>query len=147
MTDELLHDMEAHILAGGFGIYAEGCELCEEAREAGTEGELFKGFSWTQPICTDDWVQQNHKPDPEGIGILIKTPTKVKQDEFTPEMCAFCGRLTSAGIFVREDPGKVLFPARKGDPAEPHYETIPETDDEREAANGNGIEDAKPADV
>lgn len=152
MNDEtdirLKHDMDAHILAGGFGIFAPGCELCEEARssDADAVAALFANLSWTHPICTEDWVQLNHKVDDEGQ-MLIRQPTKVVDPDnpFDPKMCAFCGRLTSAGIYMREDPAKVLFPAVKDDDAaiEPTYETYEhdETEDERQAANGNGIEE------
>lgn len=124
-TDERLkHDMDAHILVGGFGVNATetGCEKCASADNP---DELFRNLSWTHPICTEDWVQLHHKVDDDG-NLLIRTPTKVKLDEFDPKMCAYCGRLTSAGIFVREDPAKVLFPAMKDDSVEPTYETYEE---------------------
>lgn len=65
-------------------------------------------MSWTQPTCTDCWVRDNSQETPEGLS--IRTPVRVRQDDWVPEICCLCGRLTSSGIFIRVDPSKVPFP-------------------------------------
>jgi hypothetical protein len=60
--------------------------------------------TWTQPICDDCWVRQNG----------ARVPSRVADEYRETEQCAFCGRMTRAGIYVRQDPTLVKF-ARKGD--------------------------------
>jgi hypothetical protein len=62
-----------------------------------TDGVL----SWTQPICDTDWTLSH--PD--------RFPVRVKDPE--QEQCAYCGNTTDSGIYVRDDPTKVKYPAKK----------------------------------
>lgn len=56
-------------------------------------------YSWTQPICDDCWDEQRpDRPSPRtGAG--------------EPEICSWCGLETHSGIYLREDPDKVPYPA------------------------------------
>lgn len=56
-------------------------------------------MSWTQPCCEDCWVKR------EGA----KVP--VRATDYERERCAFCGRTTYGGIYVRVDPATVKYPA------------------------------------
>lgn len=71
-------------------------------------------FSWTQPVCTHCWVQENSVPDDDG-GALIRTPVRLKNPDNLPweellERCCKCGRATTSGIYIRIDPTTVPFP-------------------------------------
>lgn len=57
-------------------------------------------MSWTQPCCDDCWVKR------EGA----KIAHRVTAERFTDHQCAFCGRITHSGIFVRVDPATVRYP-------------------------------------
>jgi hypothetical protein len=54
-------------------------------------------MSWTHPICETCWKERN--PNRE--------PVTVKDDEV--EKCCYCGKATSAGIYIRENPLNVKF--------------------------------------
>lgn len=47
---------------------------------------------WTHPICVDCWFVRN----PERVPVQIK--------EVTTEHCCYCGQMTHAGIYMRDDP-------------------------------------------
>ena len=55
--------------------------------------------SWNQPCCEYDWEKRHPNRQPVRV-----TDSKV-------EKCAWCGRKTVSGIYVREDPHNVKFPA------------------------------------
>lgn len=55
-------------------------------------------YSFTQPICNDDWEEQN--PD--------RDPTRLTEPN--EEVCCFCGALTKSGIYIRVDPTTVQHP-------------------------------------
>jgi hypothetical protein len=61
-------------------------------------GGLEIGMSWTQPCCEDCWVAR------EGA----RRPSRLRIPE--SEKCAFCGRVTRAGIYVRVNPATVRYP-------------------------------------
>ena len=69
--------------------------------------------SWNQPICEYDWEKRH--PD--------RTPVRVRDRK--SEKCAYCGRETTSGIYVRDDPHNVKFPAMKSvakhEPGEAHH--------------------------
>lgn len=77
-------------------------------------------LSWTNPVCTDCWVQENSVPDPsDSDGVLMRVPTRLKDgDRDWPELveqCCKCGRATTSQIFIRVDPTTVPYPAKKDD--------------------------------
>jgi hypothetical protein len=59
--------------------------------------------NWNQPMCEDCWRRV----------YTDRRPTRLTQPE--PEVCAFCGADTTSGIYVREDPKAVPFPAKERD--------------------------------
>lgn len=59
-------------------------------------------MSFTQPICEECWWEQ-HASD----------PARLREDVRDDEICAFCGRPTFSGIYVRVDPSTVPFPQGK----------------------------------
>jgi len=74
-------------------------------------------YSWSQPICEACWINQevNTEIDENGDTYLvsIRTPLMMKQ---TPvETCSWCGDATIVGIYKREDPSLVRFPALKNE--------------------------------
>jgi hypothetical protein len=58
-------------------------------------------MSWTQPCCDPCWVEMN----PDG-----RRAVRIKGAE--EEQCAWCGGTTDSGIYVREDPKAVPYPAQ-----------------------------------
>ncbi|HEX5016665.1 MAG TPA: hypothetical protein VFX15_03660 [Actinomycetes bacterium] len=69
--------------------------------------------SWTHPQCEKCWMLANVIVDDEGVATSIRRP--VRATEMTVEECAWCGDPTISGIFVREDPANVEFPAMEPD--------------------------------
>lgn len=67
-------------------------------------------WSWNQPQCERCWAVLH--TDEMG---RIREPVRALTGTGPAEQCAWCGMPTWAGIWVREDPSKVLFPARKAD--------------------------------
>lgn len=68
-------------------------------------------MSWTQPICEKDWIAQNSTWNEDNTEMTgVKIPVRVTNID-TVETCAWCGDPTIMGIYVREDPTKVEFPA------------------------------------
>lgn len=67
-------------------------------------------MSWTQPVCTHCWVQENSVPDEDG-GALIRVPTQLLLD-FNDALanCCKCGRATTSRIWIRIDPTTVPYP-------------------------------------
>lgn len=57
--------------------------------------------SWTQPICDPCWISRH----PARPSTRLLSPDA--------ETCAFCGRQTTSGIYVRVDPKTVPFPATR----------------------------------
>ena len=57
-------------------------------------------MNWTQPMCPTCWRQRHQERPP------------VSALDSDVQTCAFCGKPTSAGIFVRADPRTVPFPAQ-----------------------------------
>lgn len=54
---------------------------------------------WTQAICDDCWDEQHpDKPSP-------------RRDGGKTETCAYCGKDTNSGIYVRDDPAQVPYPS------------------------------------
>lgn len=68
-------------------------------------------MSFTQPVCTSCWVEENSVPDDDG-GALIRQPIQVRIEDFMEalEKCCKCGRATSSRIWIRIDPTTVPYP-------------------------------------
>ena len=60
-------------------------------------------IGWTWPLCRWCWERKNGEREP------------VHMIDPKAEVCAWCGNLTEAGIYVRMDPEKVRYPVN-GDP-------------------------------
>jgi hypothetical protein len=58
---------------------------------------------WTHPICWVCWERRAPGKSP----LRLRNPP--------PEKCCICGEETKSGIFIREDPAKVKFPAQDGE--------------------------------
>jgi hypothetical protein len=58
-------------------------------------------FGWTHPICEDCW--QQHNPG--------RPAARLMDGLADQEQCCRCGRITTAGIYVRANPATVLYPA------------------------------------
>jgi len=56
--------------------------------------------SWSQPMCLRCWVDRH--PDGRPPVTLVTPP---------PDRCAWCGRPTFAGIYVRADPSTLPYPS------------------------------------
>jgi hypothetical protein len=54
--------------------------------------------NWTQPQCAACWIERH--PDRQPVRVV----------EAKAERCAFCGRITRAGIYVRVNPASVPYP-------------------------------------
>lgn len=50
-------------------------------------------MGWTHRICADCWNSRNPN----------RQPVVITEDCRQPEICCFCGKETTAGIFVRHD--------------------------------------------
>lgn len=77
-------------------------------------------YSWTQPICTDCWVQDNSVMEPDGGGLAVREPVRIKEqdgDTFADhlEECCKCTRYTTSRIFVRVNPAAIPYPSRTKD--------------------------------
>jgi hypothetical protein len=55
--------------------------------------------SWTQAVCDDCWDERNPDRLSPHLGAGYR------------ERCSWCGTCTVSGIYVREDPASVPFPA------------------------------------
>lgn len=76
--------------------------------------------NWTQPVCTNCWLEENTTPDPLHEGsVLIKVPIRVKPGDRDwidcLERCCKCGNMTASGIFIRVDPTTVPHPSKEDD--------------------------------
>ena len=60
-------------------------------------------LSWTQPMCDACWRKRNGE----------RNPSRLTIDTRMLEICSFCGQVTESGIYVREDPRLVPYPAVK----------------------------------
>ncbi len=80
-------------------------------------------LSWNQPICEVDWIEREglFSPDEEHPGLVtlvgVREPIRIQRlaDEspLPIEQCAFCGKPTIFGVYVRADPKSVPYPAEK----------------------------------
>ena len=66
-------------------------------------------MSWTQPICERDWIAQ-HASWADGEVVSIDRPHRLVDPEI--ERCAYCGEPTIFGVYVRDDPARVKYPAK-----------------------------------
>lgn len=78
-------------------------------------------LDWTQPVCEACWIEQEGEWDMSTDGtevwqklVALRIPARVV-GEPTIERCSWCGAATFVGIYKREDPAKVRYPAEKED--------------------------------
>ena len=60
--------------------------------------------NWKQPICLSCWDAWCEAKDEPG-----RDPYRLKEPD--EERCAYCGTSTCSGVYVREHPSNVTFPA------------------------------------
>lgn len=65
--------------------------------------------NWNQPICDPCWQFRCALEGTPG-----RKATRLKNAEF--EDCAFCGKRTASGIYVREHPDLVPYPKQEVTP-------------------------------
>lgn len=70
--------------------------------------------TWTQAVCTDCWITKfsDAQRDADGFLVSYTLPGRVRSDQPDDllENCSYCGRLTTSGIFRRDDPAEVPYP-------------------------------------
>lgn len=68
-------------------------------------------MSWTQPVCTHCWIEENSVLDEQG-GALIRKPIQLIDPGFMEALvnCCKCGRATTSRIWLRIDPTTVPYP-------------------------------------
>ena len=72
------------------------------------DGEVGERLSWNQPRCESCWFELEGDWDGNH---LLSVPRPVHRPGLEEvERCAWCGRPTFAGIYVRADPPSVPFP-------------------------------------
>lgn len=72
--------------------------------------------NWTQPQCEACWIEKNteiREIDGEAHTVVRQPTTFKNPDNPSIEQCAWCGRMTIMGIFVRVDPTTVPFPSEE----------------------------------
>ena len=70
-------------------------------------------LSFTQAQCEACWIERNSEWESRGIEdvlLSIRRPVVLVSEESRIEQCAFCGRPTIVGIYVRVDPATVAYP-------------------------------------
>ena len=75
--------------------------------------------SWTHPQCEQCWIEHNSYYEP-ARGVVVRVPHRMidpDPDKAKVEQCAWCGNETVVGIYVREDPANVQYPAMEDDDA------------------------------
>ena len=77
------------------------------ARNYGSGSKL----SWTQPQCEACWIEQNMTHGDDAV-FSIRRPTVLVQEHTHIEFCAWCGKPTIMGIYVRADPKTVPYPSK-----------------------------------
>lgn len=75
-------------------------------------------YSWTQPCCEACWIDEHGEWDMDSDEAevwqhLVSCRQPVMSLEAGLERCAFCGRPTVVGIYVRHDPNDVPYPAKR----------------------------------
>ena len=60
-------------------------------------------MTWTQPICRACWYHRNPG----------RNPVQMTPEWRETEVCCWCGKDTTDGIYVREDPAVVPYPAKE----------------------------------
>lgn len=75
-------------------------------------------MQWTHPMCEACWVNERGTWErlPDGSGeylSALRMPVLLRRDDPKVEQCAYCGRPTFVGLFVRADPTTLPFPAKE----------------------------------
>lgn len=60
-------------------------------------------MNWNQPCCDACWVRMRGE----------RVPVRLVDAYRVEEQCAWCGAMTLSGIYVREHPDNVSFPAKE----------------------------------
>jgi hypothetical protein len=63
-------------------------------------------MNWNQPQCERCWVDTHTDDDGN-----LRVPVRLSFVGDDPDVCAWCGYPTWAGIYVRADPSTVAFPS------------------------------------
>lgn len=96
-TKKHLNDTTASIKEATNGIR----ESADALRDMVATSNLVKpNYSWTQPQCMIDFLQQNRG----------RTPFGLANPEV--EICVTCGMETKDGIYIRIDPAKAKYPTK-----------------------------------
>lgn len=70
--------------------------------------------SWDCPCCEACWLVREGVWDEQGdYDVLIGLRLPVRLVDAVLEQCAWCGKPTFIGVFVRADPATVPYPAVK----------------------------------
>ena len=79
-------------------------------------------YSWNQPICERCWINKNSEIIWKRGYIIesyvtIRLPVMVRYEEETNiiKQCAYCGKPTFIGAFIRDNPEKVPYPRAKNE--------------------------------
>jgi hypothetical protein len=72
------------------------------------DGEVGERLSWNQPRCESCWFEVEGDWDGDHL-LAVRRPVR-RPGPTVIEQCAWCGRPTFIGIFVRADPASVPFP-------------------------------------
>lgn len=127
-SDHIHHGFQAATIelavTGGRNVDAEVREIDAVLRRAaGLPGTMAKvvvpipegvKLSWDQPICEACWIGQEAVFDENRL-TSIPAPFTLPRDQRALEACAWCGQPTIVGIYKREDPANVPYPAREDD--------------------------------
>jgi hypothetical protein len=62
--------------------------------------------NWDQPQCEQCWIERNSSVD--GTTMSVRRPHVLLETQI--EICAWCGKTTIMGVYVRADPASVPFP-------------------------------------
>lgn len=70
-------------------------------------------WSWTQACCEACWISMEGDHDPETNELIaMRIPViNINKEGGLLDCCAWCGQPTFIGIYKREDPDNVPFPA------------------------------------
>ena len=74
-------------------------------------------YSWNQPCCEKCWIEAYPILSDDGANLIgvSRLPVMVIGEARQLEQCSYCGDLTFVGIYQRDDPKTVAYPALKDD--------------------------------
>lgn len=80
--------------------------------EGSTPSESTK-LSWNCPCCEACWIEREAVWDENHDDVFVGLRLPVRLLEPDLERCAFCGNPTFIGVYVRQDPTTVPYPAKE----------------------------------